>query len=147
MSHFLVAVILPKGSKDVENTVTELLAPFDEQLEVPEYKRPCLCIEDIPDPICKTCNGSGIELTTCNPQSKWDSWVIGGRWDAGKNIKLCSEMVEPFAIVTPEGEWIEKGEMGWWAIVSNEKSNWDVIYKEVFKKYAGYQAAMVDCHI
>lgn len=27
----------------------------------------------------------------------------------------------PFCLVTTEGEWYERGEMGWWAVVSNEK--------------------------
>jgi hypothetical protein len=34
-----------------------------------------------PDPDCQECGGTGVETSTYNPNSKWDWWVIGGRWD------------------------------------------------------------------
>lgn len=33
-----------------------------------------------PDPKCEDCKGTGKRTTTYNPNSKWDWWVIGGRW-------------------------------------------------------------------
>lgn len=33
---------------------------------------------------CDTCHGTSIERTTCNPQSKWDWYTVGGRW-TGEN--------------------------------------------------------------
>ena len=39
----------------------------------------------------------------------------------------------PFCFVTEDGEWIEKGEMGWWCSVSNEKS--EETWKQQFIDY------------
>jgi hypothetical protein len=33
-----------------------------------------------PDPNCGDCDGTGTVKSNYNPQSKWDWWVIGGRW-------------------------------------------------------------------
>lgn len=33
------------------------------------------------DPSCDECKGSGVVQSQYNPKSKWDWWVIGGRWD------------------------------------------------------------------
>jgi hypothetical protein len=37
----------------------------------------------------------------------------------------------PFCFVNAEGEWIERGEMGWFAMVANEKKkvDWDAEFK------------------
>ena len=52
-----------------------------------------------PDPNCKKCKGTGIVQSQYNPDSKWDWWVIGGRWigylgeekpeDNPKNWETC----------------------------------------------------------
>lgn len=55
--HYLTLVICDEG-----NSIERLLAPFDERLEVDEY----LDLDGDP--------------TTCNPQSQWDWYEIGGRW-------------------------------------------------------------------
>lgn len=54
-----------------------------------------------------------------------------------------------FAVITPDGKWHEKGKMGWWACVSDEKENWKDDYYEAFIKNANpeYWLAIVDCHI
>lgn len=81
-----------------------------------------------------------------NPNAKYDWYSEGGRWSGyltnkeGKttDIELLTEVDwdktdVPFCFVNAEGEWCEKGEMGWWAMVSNEKpqAKWD----EEFKSY------------
>lgn len=43
MSHFVVYAIV-KPDEDIESQVAELLAPFDEGIDVPEYEKPCYCI-------------------------------------------------------------------------------------------------------
>ena len=55
----------------------------------------------------------------------------------------------PFAIVTPDGEWHDKGSMGWWGIVTDEKENWDEVAKEIINKYKGgnHVAVLLDAHI
>lgn len=57
MSHY--TVIVTNTSKD---NLDEQLAPFSENLEVEPYK-----------------NDDG-EMTTYNPNSKWDWYQVGGRW-------------------------------------------------------------------
>ncbi len=55
----------------------------------------------------------------------------------------------PFAILTPEGEWVEQGAMGWFAVVSNETPDdqWHETVKAVLAKYPNHLAIAVDCHI
>jgi len=171
-----------------------------------------------PDPTCETCDGTGTEKTTYNPDSKWDWWVIGGRWagvianvdpaenkenyencflchgtgmrnDAlgvsareqdpsytcngcegeGKSLRFPAQLVNegnrlplkiflktynpekdsPFAVITPDGEWIERGKMGWWACVSNEvdESEWHNTLARVYAKFPNAIVVGVDCHI
>ena len=63
MSHYLVRVVVNDISE-----VDDILAPYDEALEVEPYTDE---------------NG---ETTTYNPNSKWDWYCIGGRWDNGSNV-------------------------------------------------------------
>lgn len=81
-----------------------------------------------------------------NPNAKYDWYSEGGRWSGyltnkeGKqtDIELLTEVDwektdTPFCFVNAEGEWIERGQMGWFAITTNEKpkEDWD----EEFKSY------------
>ncbi len=38
-------------------------------------------LKDTPNPKCDDCDGKGFYESTYNPQSKWDWYSIGGRWD------------------------------------------------------------------
>ena len=81
-----------------------------------------------------------------NPNAKWDWYVDGGRWSGylinkEGNKTDCDLLTEidwdkqevPFCFVDTDGVWHEKGEMGWWAMVSNEKKKGD--WHEEFKAY------------
>lgn len=95
-------------------------------------------------------------LSRYNPNSRWDWYSMGGRWseflytkekdDDGNPIKsdqayfgeidwdyMIDNDVIPFCFVTEDGEWVEKGEMGWWGMVANETPNES--WKETFKRY------------
>jgi hypothetical protein len=81
-----------------------------------------------------------------NPNAKYDWYSEGGRWSGyltnkeGKTTD-CDLLTEvdwdktdtPFCFVDANGEWIERGQMGWFAMVANEKKKetWD----EEFKAY------------
>lgn len=81
-----------------------------------------------------------------NPNAKYDWYSEGGRWSGyltnkeGKTTD-CELLTEvdwdktdtPFCFVNDNGEWIERGQMGWFAMVANEKKKetWD----EEFKAY------------
>lgn len=106
---------------------------------------------------------NGNLLSTYNPNSKWDWYEIGGRWDGelinreGKNTNIdYANQIDwdktgvPFAFIEPNGVWHEKGEMGWWAIVSNEKEQDS--WKEEFENFVKdlddeVEVTIVDCHI
>ncbi len=139
-------------------------------------------LKNKPNPKCKSCKGSGMRISHCNPVAAVDWWRIGGRWDGwifgperaqacsdgegGFNFGAEHQMVRdncrrvsdipiddphyvPFAILTPEGEWIEKGSMGWWGIIADEASDaqWHKTVKKVLSKYPNHLAVAVDCHI
>ena len=112
-------------------------------------------------------SGLWEEYSTYNPDSKWDWWDDGGRWDysiktkSGEHVNQCllgeidwtdfkdsdfckklarnwkgetyrklkknvtwhfTKSQMPFCFVI-DGEWIEKGKMGYWAMTSNEMSD------------------------
>jgi hypothetical protein len=67
MSHFTVVVCLDDPA-DVWDDLRTALAPFDETREVAPYRR-YLPGEPAGDPV--------YELSTYNPDSKWDSWGVG----------------------------------------------------------------------
>jgi hypothetical protein len=168
------------------------------------------------DKDCDECKGKGKRKTTYNKKSKWDWWIIGGRWPdyfnfgdydpftdpdniedcnicgatgkrrpppacgpgdqpcngcdgKGKRLKFSLKPTHtsanvsdllirwksketrkvPFAIVDPSGRWAEKGEMGWWACVSNEKktNDWEKQVKAIYERYPRHIAVAVDMHI
>mgnify|MGYP001311871751 CR=1 FL=1 len=115
---------------------------------------------DGPDPECDSCEGTGERETTYNPDSKWDWFVVGGRWDGllhGKNIVRAIQVkdmleVDPkfgtFACLTKDGEWVEKGEMGWFAHVANKNEKFSESFKEIITNLDDDDiCALVDCHI
>lgn len=66
MSHFTVAVFM----SDDKQSVDDLLAPYDENIQVAPY------MTTTKDQL----NGDVDLLSTYNPKSKWDWYEIGGRW-------------------------------------------------------------------
>lgn len=115
----------------------------------------------------------GQPISTYNPDSKWDWYRIGGRWDGwvtgneqtsdnGFNFDASHESVAnniattkqalkrdiiPHAIVTPDGQWHERGQMGFWAVLITENEAWDSEAKRILARYPGHQLVIVDAHI
>lgn len=97
-----------------------------------------------------------------NPNAKWDWYKLGGRWENELPLKNGTHANEtlwsnidieklriPFAILK-HGKWYEKGKMGWWAMVSNEKSQnvWDKEVKQLIADIAPDTPVYIyDCHI
>lgn len=84
-----------------------------------------------------------------NPNAKYDWYSEGGRWSGyltnkeGKttNCELLTEVDwdktdTPFCFVNDNGEWIERGQMGWFAMVANEKKK--ETWEEEFKAYVQF---------
>lgn len=108
-------------------------------------------------------------LSTYNPDSRWDWYSIGGRWDGFLHYKDAEPGLEetneayiheldmdyllehiPFCFVTEDGEWMEKGEMGWWCSVSNEKpeDSWKQQFVDYVKSLdADCLVTVIDFHI
>lgn len=108
--------------------------------------------KDKADPACEDCGGTGETECTYNPKSQWDWWTIGGRWaDRGETLTISEALSsddKAFAVVTPEGAWLEKGNMGWWGMVSDEKSDWYKTYFQTLYQYRDtHKIIVVDCHI
>ena len=99
----------------------------------------------------------GSILSTYNPKSKWDWYEIGGRWRGGipgDKVKMSEVDIDtidtPYAFVTTDGEWVERGEMGWFGISSNEmnEDEWDAKFREYLKTLdKDIILTLVDCHI
>lgn len=111
-------------------------------------------------------------VTTYNPNSKWDWYSIGGRWNnyiylkekdlEGNTIRVnqayfneidweyMMEHQTPFCFVDLDGEWNERGEIGWWACVNNEKpeSDWNQMFREYIQSIdENCLVTAVDFHI
>lgn len=55
---------------------------------------------------------------------------------------------QTFAILNADGEWMERGDMGWWACVSNENTEWQSEFDKVIDNVPDhYWLTIVDCHI
>jgi hypothetical protein len=115
----------------------------------------------------------GRPISAYNPDSKWDWYRVGGRWDGwitdneqssqgGFNFGAQHETLEnntatteqalardkiPHALMTPDGNWHERGRMGWWANLLTENDNWDSDAKAILARYPGHRVVIVDAHI
>ena len=139
MSHFLTLVF----TKNNGETVEELLAPFDEDIRVAPYveytKEQAVAAirkfvpkaQDWTDDKCYVemkkyfsddmIQSNGDLLSTYNPNSKWNWYCVGGRWDKflktikGEQVNTAyvNEVdwtgIIPFAAITPDGKWFERG--------------------------------------
>lgn len=92
---------------------------------------------------CNGCNGTGksLKFRLKNKDNIVTVDSLMKRADIDKRI--------PFAVVTPDGKWHEKGEMGWFGIAHNEKDEnaWVKQIKKLIGKYKGHYIVAVDCHI
>lgn len=147
MSHFVVMVVGDNPEKQ--------LAPFDENLEVPEY-----CVGEVSDAdkksmmdyyksdnfdecyaqygedwdrgICrKNENGIWCEYSTYNPNSKWDWYKLGGRW-SGQHL-----MLKPGAKsgVVGSPSWTNPTQAGYDAALKGD-IDFNATTKEQFAPYA-----------
>lgn len=158
MSHFTVGVIVQNPVGDLESLVNPLLVPYSENIRVEPYMKTCPCCNGAGEierdgirTTCPCCDGNKEYETTYNPDAKWDWFVIGGRWDNiidGNWCKVSDLKDNPFfAIVTPDGEWHEKGHMGLWTDVTNANAHWDEDAIALFEQYSDHFVILVDAHI
>lgn len=105
----------------------------------------------------------GQPTSTYNPDSKWDWFVIGGRWDGWvndretsteatiDNIATTEAALErnkiPHAIITPDGQWHEHGQMGWWGVMLTENDGWESDAKSLLGQFPDHGIIILDAHI
>lgn len=115
----------------------------------------------------------GNLLTTYNPDSKWDWYSIGGRWGGFLPLKeldsegdhlttnealvgeidweyLLNEQFPPFCYVDENGEWFEKGEMGWFCYVEEEQpeDEWKTQFRDYLRTLdSDCLVTVIDFHI
>ena len=77
-------------------------------------------------------NENGDELSTYNPKSKWDWWVIGGRWSRENNILRIKDFV---LYNTPTDKQVEHYKRCW------EYLNGEIEVEDPFKEF-GYELSM-----
>jgi len=95
---------------------------------------------------CNGCNGClGTGKHTKFSLKDFDGDIL----PASAVLSMFEEKGAPFAILTPEGDWVERGKMGWWGMVSNEKDQnaWNEAAKRVIDKFSNCTAVVADCHI
>jgi len=134
--------------------LAEFLASYQAVADRVEQAHP---LYQKPDPACKECHGTGNRLTTYNPDSQWDWWVIGGRWDGWlhpSNVVPVSDLLPvlegtPFALVTPDGAWHQQGRMGLWGMASDEapEDEWADTVQKLLRAHPGALAVTCDLHI
>jgi hypothetical protein len=225
MTQFSVCVITPNG---LAEEAEALLAPFCENLEVPEWEKHCWCVglqakarahqkaaqkmpieiarrtflerADVkqlvqiskeasnygfsssfdnlwreefeqpflilcaeilatehglnePNPTCPDCLGAGTILTTENPQAKWDDYDFSGIWVANfqhlqgvTTEEFLQQASRTFAIITPDGTWLEKGELIYFSMIEGP-GQWEEIFQETLKKFANHRILVYNCHV
>lgn len=89
------------------------------------------------------CAENGFELTAKH-QDK--SWYVP-ECDNLDDYENTTDTLGSFAVLK-DGKWYERGEMGWWACVSNENDNWDEEFNKLIADLKPEQyLTYVDCHI
>ncbi len=108
----------------------------------------------------------GNLLTTYNPNSRWNYYIIGGSWEnllprkRGTRCNSClitevnwKKPIKIFAVVTPDGKWHSKGRMLWFGIsdeTEEEARNWYLNFCDHFIKThlsSEFFVTILDCHI
>ena len=98
---------------------------------------------------CNACKGKGerpVWPTERKPVPA-DTCLVGD-----PNIKKMRDEAKgsalSFAMLTPEGRWLQSGDMGWWASVSNEDPDYDeTFWQEIDRLTLDQRLYIVDCHI
>lgn len=94
-----------------------------------------------------TCNG-------CDGKGKRVAWPT--TWGMhSSDVQPVAKLLDikdnqmPFAMVTPDGKWHERGKMGWFASVRDEmpREEWNKRVRELLAKHAEAIVVVVDCHI
>ena len=108
---------------------------------------------------------AGRPLSTYNPQSRWDWYIVGGRWDGwlldreaedeaiADNSAPVPQVIDQekwtYALITPDGRWHERGKLSYWAHASHEKDEavWHDELRQLLERYLDHHLILIDAHI
>lgn len=171
MTHFVALVVA-----ETEEEIEALVAPYDEDLKVEpyfesvdvermveyakekgvEFTNPIDLVEWWNDtPGVTNENGEIGYMSTYNPDSKWDWYVVGGRWSGiAENDRCFAEEVPtifedkgymPSVIVDADG-WHTSKDWGWFGASSPVEGNENIV-REKLAQHSGKNVFIVDFHI
>jgi hypothetical protein len=89
---------------------------------------------------CNVCYGTGMSKGFSNPEHDSDISTV-------EHILNMDKPFVPYAIITPDKCWNERGEMHWFGISTNEKDDWETQAVELLKEHANCIAVLCDLHI
>lgn len=94
---------------------------------------------------CNVCLGTGKELKDSTQWNKRPHDFMSME----EFLSGVKKRGVPFAVLTDDGEWHERGRMGWWASVSNEKADkkWNSEVRALLKRYPDHTVIIADLHI
>ena len=94
-----------------------------------------------PEYTCNGCEGTGKRVKWPTEWRKYEGDVVLG--------SVLPEDFSCYAVVTPDGVWHERGEMGWWACSHNvvRPEVWKERIKQLITENRQNWAVAVDCHI
>jgi len=99
-------------------------------------------------------DSEGNELSTYNPDSKWDWFRVGGRWSneiiIGDITQNPNDIKRPTYSVVRNNKWCQKGVMGWFGTAADEvdEADWDEhFWSLVNMTPKGYYFVQLDYHI
>lgn len=101
-----------------------------------------------PSYTCNGCDGKGRRTKWPTQWKKHYGDVTTCRAAFGGGDEVDEKKV-PFAILTPDGEWHERGHMGWFGMVRDEKKidDWRAYVTRILHQHIDHQVAVVDVHI
>lgn len=160
MSHYIVAVF-HREDQEVE----DLLAPFDENIEVEPYikytrqeaidfvkehwgdwvkdKSDDECWDEIADEYHNNTDENGNIYSTYNPNSKWDWWSYGGRFGGSLKLKGRDEYIDEARVgdvdFSDDKETYEQSLKFWDDCVEGKAPRGDLFFykPEYYKEFYG----------
>ena len=90
------------------------------------------------------------ELSSHKDLFRWDGYEEYRQPREEFLAKARERALSSFAVITEDGKWYERGEMGWWGIVRDEKDvdTWDREFAKLLDNLTpDHYVTYVDCHI
>jgi hypothetical protein len=88
---------------------------------------------------CNGCKGTGVSRNWHNADFPGDV----------KPVAQLPESLPFYALVTPDGQWHQRGRMGWFGMSADDMDDatWDAYLRTEIAKHADAWAVVVDCHV